>query len=132
MKNNYAKIFNYIWWLNLIVSIGLIIVQRYFTSSFTSKNKTLLIYMLVILFIFACKDSMKLHKISSQMNFVLILIISIIFCTAVIIYYLSLPRNRFSENIFIYLFFILIKIGAAHDIPKFLELPKGYNSKPNI
>ena len=128
MKNNHTKIINYIWWLNLVVSIGLIIIQRYFTSSFTSIDKILLIYMLVILFVFNCKDSMKLYKISSQMDFVLILIISIIFCAAVVIYYLSLPRNRFSENIFIYLFFFLIKLVGNNNIPRFLDLPKGYNS----
>lgn len=68
---------------------------------------------------------MRMHKIRTQFEYVMIFIISFIFCISVIFYYINLPRNRFSESIFIYLFFILLKICRAYDLPKFLELKKG-------
>lgn len=78
--------------------------------------------MLVVLYMYACRDFMKIYKISTQMEYVLILIISIIFCSSVIIYYFNLPRNRLTENIFIYIFFGLLKLSRNYNIPKFLEL----------
>lgn len=86
----------------------------------------MLYYMLTILFIYALSDMMKMQKINSQIEYVFVLIISLIFCFSILIYYFYLPRNRISENIFIYLFFVIIKFGGTHDIPKFLELKKGY------
>jgi len=81
--------------------------------------------MLIILFGYACRDILKKQKINNQMEYVLILIISIIFCSSILVYYFHLPRNRFSDNIFIYLFFVLLKLGGNYDVPRFLELKKG-------
>lgn len=82
--------------------------------------------MIVILFVYSIYHTMHLFKINTQLEYSLYLIISIIFLSGVLFYYIKLPRIRFSEDIFIYVFFIIMKLGCNSNIPNFLDLEKGY------
>lgn len=82
--------------------------------------------MIIVLFIYSIYHTLHLFEINTQLEYSLYLIISIIFLSGVLAYYIKLPRTRFSEDIFIYVFFIIMKLGCNDTIPNLLDLEKGY------
>lgn len=125
MSTKSKKIFKILWWINLLCSIWLIICKRYLPQTFKITDQYALTYMLIILFIYGLHDSMKAHEINSQIEYIFILLISLIFCFSILFYYYLLPKNRLSESVFIYFIFAILKLKGKHNIPGFSTLKKG-------
>lgn len=116
------KLFNLIWWLNIMVNFYILFKQRFAVNAISLLDSICLTYNNIILLIYFIYHLFKIHEIKTKIEFVMYLIIHLIVAVSLISYYHSLPRTRISEIFFLYLFFFIMKFSAKKPFPNFLQL----------
>lgn len=114
------KVFNIIWFLNIVCLIDFVIRVRFFNGNFSFLYS----YSLFILLIYIWMDLMKVKKIDNKSDFVIYGIIYIVLIIIILLYSNSLIAFRLSELGFIIPILTLFHLRYINKkFPNFLLIP---------
>ena len=118
------KLFNLIWWLNIMVNFYILFKQRFAVNAISLLDSICLTYNNIILLIYFIYHLFKIHEIKTKIEFVMYLIIHLIVAVSLISYYHSLPRTRISEIFFLYLIFFYNEVFGQKAISKLFTIKR--------